>query len=134
MDNVPDRCTEEAQCQKKDAKKDKRSLTYGVLLVICQYQKCYGFHLMVESEGRKDVYTILYEYMPNCVLHSLHIIYDFGCNLREYMLNWEPLLFQHVMVYIDRFHFKGHKCFKLCSLDTNAYLLWVLFYFLLEST
>ena len=51
--------------------------------------------------GRKDLFTVLYEYMPADVLSKLIVIYDFGCNFREYTLNREPLLFRTTQVFID---------------------------------
>lgn len=115
-------CPVESQCRKKEHRhKVTRRLTYGVFIFVCEHQKCYGFHIMREPEGRKDLFTILYEYMPAEVLNGLIIVYDFGCNFREYTLNREPMLFQNTQVFIDRFHYFNHKCSKLYSLDHHLY-------------
>ena len=55
------------------------------------------------------------------IVFSQIIVYDFGCNLREYMLNREPILFRDTQIFIDRFHYKNHKCSTLFSLDFHLY-------------
>lgn len=49
-------------------------------------------------------------------------IYDFACNALEYCLNREPVMFKHTKFLVDRFHYLGHKCSKLFSMDHYAHL------------
>lgn len=49
-------------------------------------------------------------------------IYDFACNALEYCLNREPLMFKHTKFLVDRFHYLGHKCSRLFSMDHYPHL------------
>ena len=44
-------------------------------------------------------------------------VFDFGCNLHNYLLNREPRLFQYKRVLVDTFHYNNHKG---CSSGYNA--------------
>ena len=79
---------------------------------------------MKTPEGRKDAFMVLYERYPTEILKKQFIfVYDFGCNLREYLLNREPVLFQETLVLVDRFHKnKGHLCSQQFCPDTFPYL------------
>ena len=68
---------------------------------------CLGFHLMPESEGRKDPFSSLYAYLPE---PPKEIFYDFACSLSEYSLNREPHFFRETRFWHDLFHGFSHKC------------------------
>ncbi len=58
----------ELLCNKKEshgyaAKKHTARLFVGTYL----HTVCYGFHIMVASEGRKDLLKVLYEQMPGSI-------------------------------------------------------------------
>ena len=67
----------------------------------------YGFHIVESGEGRKDAFASLYKYIEQ---PPEHIFYDFACQLSEYCLNREPLLFRNTRFWHDLFHSIGHLC------------------------
>ena len=62
----------------------------------------YGFHLISGSEGRKDPFSSVFQYMES---PPEHIYYDFGCSLSDYCLNRKSTQF-----WIDEFHGHNHVC------------------------
>lgn len=46
----------------------------GVFITACEHGVVYSFHLMVDPEGRKDVFYVLYERMPKEVLDKLTVV------------------------------------------------------------
>ena len=108
-------CTKAEMLQYKNCR-----LIAGTFVGCCPHTVSYGFHLMVDPEGRKDVMKVLYKRMPQEVLDKLCIVYDFGCQEAEYMLNREPNMFRKTRVFIDRFHAMSHKCSSVFKLQ--AYL------------
>jgi hypothetical protein len=64
---------------------------------------------MRDPEGRKDLFTVLYERIPEEMFtEGFTVIYDFACNFHEYCMNREPVMFQRVKCFVDRFHKRGH--------------------------
>ena len=104
-------------CVKEEKKNyDSQRHTAGLFVASCVHGVCYGFHHMVQPEGRKDLLKVLYERFPKEVLDCVHILYDFNCQAGEYMYNRFPDLFSAIRLFIDRFHAAFHKCadvFKL---------------------
>ena len=45
------------------------------------------------------------------------VVFDFGCNLHNYLLNREPREFQFKRVLVDSFHYRNHQA---CSSSYNA--------------
>ena len=39
---------------------------------------------------------------------TLSLVYDFGCNLHNYLLNREPREIEFKRVFVDSFHYKNH--------------------------
>ena len=37
------------------------------------------------------------------------VVFDFGCNLHNFLINQEPRLFQFKRVLVDSFHFQNHR-------------------------
>lgn len=111
----------QGQCLKRPLDRSKeRWLTPGILIATCRHGVPYGFHIMFDPEGRKDVFSVLYERMPEEILANLTVIYDFGCQLSEYILNREPNLFKWVIFFVDKFHKRAnHKCKELFDLDSH---------------
>jgi hypothetical protein len=117
--NDPQESTTETElfCIKDETRSyESQKHTAGMFVASCLHGVCYGFHHMVQPEGRKDLMKVAYERFPKEVLDSLHILYDFNCQAGEYMYNRYPDLFSHTRLFIDRWHAASHKCaavFKL---------------------
>lgn len=95
----------------------------GIFVSTCVHRICYGFHIMYEPEGRKDLHKVLYERMPQEVLQNLTVVFDFACAAAPYSCRREPELFGRVKWLIDRFHSYSHKCsdfWKMASYPTIA--------------
>lgn len=116
----PQASTTEAElfCKKVETNNyESRKHTAGMFVVSCLHGICYGYHNMLQPEGRKDFTKVLYERMPSEVLDGgLFALYDFACQAAEYMYNRCPELVHGVEFKLDRFHGVSHKCagvFKL---------------------
>jgi hypothetical protein len=46
----------------------------GVFIACCEHGIVYGFHMMIDPEGRKDLFHLLYERLPQDVLDELTIV------------------------------------------------------------
>ena len=105
-------------CLKQEARNyNTRKHTAGLFVGTCLHQICYGFHCMLDPEGRKDLLKVLFERMPQEVLDVLHVVYDFNCQEAEYMLNRVPSMFAKTRLFIDRFHAMSHKCASVFKLQ-----------------
>ena len=87
-------------------KEEKRSYstqkhTAGLFVASCLHAVCYGFHHIVQPEGRKDLLKVLYERFSQEVLDQLHVLYDFNCQAGEYLLNRVPHMFSKTRLFID---------------------------------
>lgn len=103
--------TNDDECQKTESSGySSKDLIAGLFVGCCVHRICYGFHLMVEPEGRKDLMKVLYERMPEPVLNSLTILFDFSCQAGVYCVRREPIMFAQTKFLIDRFHSLSHKC------------------------
>jgi hypothetical protein len=94
----------------------QRKTNPGVMFGLCPHGIVYGFHLMAEPEGRKDIFYVIWRYWPKDMVDKLLIIFDFGCQQDEYFFNREPEFFARCRVFIDKFHGKGHTCSPLYHL------------------
>lgn len=89
---------------------NSKDLIAGLFVGCCVHRVCYGFHLMSEPEGRKDVMKVLYERMPQTVLNHMTVLFDFACQAGVYCVRREPSMFAQTKFLIDRFHALSHKC------------------------
>ena len=107
------------ECTKVEDKSYKtRDLIPGIFAACCPHQICYGFHMLVIPEERKDLMKVLYERIPEDVLKQATVLYDFACNAGEYIALREPKLFSMTQLLIDRFHSGNHKCSSLWKINT----------------
>lgn len=98
-DGGPDPCT-------KNFKKG-RNWSYCFLFFCPKHGHCYGFHLILGAEGRKDPFSALLKYLPTA---PRIIFYDFACQFSEYCLNREPGYFSKTEFFHDIFHSVNHTC------------------------
>ena len=45
-----------------------------MFITCCEHGHIYGFHMMIDPEGRKDLYHMLYERFPQDALDQLTIV------------------------------------------------------------
>ena len=82
-----------------------RHFTGGVMMFWCPHRICLGFHVVPTSEGRDDVFSVLFtrwQTPPKIV------IYDFACNLHKYSFSREPKFFANTKFLVDELHGGGH--------------------------
>lgn len=94
-------------CSKIYPQVTKRGRNFLFLWFCPLHGHCFGFHIIPESEGRKDPAASLYlfkEQAPEVV------IYDFACSLDEYVRNRESGYFSQTRFFHDIFHGFSHKC------------------------
>ena len=94
--------------------------TAGLFVGCCLHAVVYGFHMMVQPEGRKDLMKVLYERFPKEVLDLLCVVFDFNCQAAEYMLNRDPETFSDIRLLIDQFHAMSHKCADVFKMQSFA--------------
>jgi hypothetical protein len=51
-----------------------RSQVPGIFIACCEHGHVYGFHLMIDPEGRKDLFHLLYERFPQQALDKLTVV------------------------------------------------------------
>jgi hypothetical protein len=114
-----DMLTSDTVCKKADTRAYiNKDLIAGIFVGCCIHTVCYGFHLMLAPEGRKDVFKVLYERFPSEVLDHVNVIFDAACQAGEYCIKREPELFAFTNFFVDRFHGVTHTCnnfWKLAS-------------------
>eukprot|EP01113_Clastostelium_recurvatum_P016638 TRINITY_DN19582_c0_g1_i1.p1 TRINITY_DN19582_c0_g1~~TRINITY_DN19582_c0_g1_i1.p1 ORF type:complete len:371 (+),score=60.34 TRINITY_DN19582_c0_g1_i1:158-1114(+) len=102
---------EERACRKETTTDWRgRNQTHGICTCVCSHGVAYGFHMMLSGEGRTDVFHQMVTRFPQRMLDKLTVAYDFACNLAEYCLNREPMMFRNVRWVVDRFHQANHTC------------------------
>ena len=80
-------------------------------------RKVVKFSLTADAESPATVFELIYTRFPDDP--ALLIMYDNACNANHYFLNREPAFCNNMELYIDNFHFKGHKnCSR--AYDTSA--------------
>jgi p-aminobenzoyl-glutamate transporter AbgT len=79
---------------KKSMFRDKRLTVVAFFLFFCLHGFGYGTMLIKQAEGRRDPLSALYTHMP---VAPAFLIYDFGCALFEYCMNYEPYFFMSTM-------------------------------------
>ena len=79
FDDVPD-----IICQKRFPQVSKKGVSDLFLWFCPQHGHCYGFHVIPESEGRKDPHASLYTHLETA---PATVFYDFACSLSEYAKN-----------------------------------------------
>ena len=102
-----DTVDKEYRCQKFYPEVAKEGTTYLFLWFDPIHGHCYGFHIVVNSEGRKDPFSSLYMYAEK---PPSEVFYDFSCQLEEYCLNREPHFWRDCRFFHDIFHGFCHKC------------------------
>lgn len=84
----PDFANADGSCRKKeDRQTNSKNLIPGIFICVCRHQVnicavfstknlqiCYGFHLMTDPEGRKDLFYTLYERWPADKLKQLTVV------------------------------------------------------------
>jgi hypothetical protein len=69
-------------CEKtEDNTYNNKDITAGCFEGGCLHTVCYGLHMMLTPEGRKDLFKVCYERFPKEVLDELNVIFDFGCQV-----------------------------------------------------
>lgn len=100
---------DKSHCRKVFVDAAKSTVTYLFLWFDPLHGHCYGFHVIVDSDWRKDD-----PYRPFCsaLLYSVYgkFFYDFSCQLEEYALNREPVFWRNTSFFHDIFHGDSHKC------------------------
>ena len=77
-----------------------------------------GFEIMLEPESSHNFARLLMCRDINMGEGGLEgVVFDFGCNLHNYLLNREPRDFQFKRVLVDAFHYRNHKS---CSTSYNS--------------
>ena len=118
-DNIDVSAESLEECSKVATKNYKsKDLTPGLFVACCPHTICYGYHMMLVPEGRKDLLKVLYERIPMEELQNLTVMYDFACNAAEYITLREPKLFATTRFVIDRFHSVNHKCSSFWKLTS----------------
>ena len=72
---LPTKHATDGSCRKKE--QDKGSDRYqllGIFIVCCEHGHIYGFHMMIDPEGRKDLFHLLYERYPQTELDGLTVV------------------------------------------------------------
>ena len=98
----------DAKCRKHFLHYSRR--TGGTFCVFCPHGINVGFHLLLTSEGRKDMYYALRRYWPSA---PRFVIYDFACACKAYMnapTRKHDGWFDSTTWYVDSFHSKNHTC------------------------
>ena len=89
---------------------DRNKKTGGIFLFFCIHSICIGYHVMVNSEGRRDVAFALRRYWP---VAPRYVVYDFACSCQKYVDNNglnDDGFFDRTTWLIDNFHSMNHKC------------------------
>jgi hypothetical protein len=108
-----------AECTKIENKGYRgKDQVAGLFIACCPHTINYGRSVMFAPEGRKDLFKVLYERLPQAVLDSLTVIYDFACQAGEYCISREPKMFCLTKFLIDRFHSNNHKCASFWKLHS----------------
>jgi hypothetical protein len=92
----------------------------GLWVTMCmKHQTIVGYHIMPQSEGRRDAIFPLYRFMEK----PPHAYFaDFACGTEETALNYAPAFFKLVQFYHDVFHGCTHLCSdKFCSRRLAAF-------------
>lgn len=80
----------------------------GIWITVCMIHECIvGYHLIKNSEGRRDAIVPLYRYME---LPPKACWFDFGCGVDESCANWLPEFFAETQFFHDCFHGYSHVC------------------------
>ena len=90
----------EYRCQIFYPEVAKERTTYLFLWFDPIHGHYYGFHIVVNSEGRKDPFSSLYMYAEK---PPSEVFYDFSCQLEEYCLNREPHFWRDCKFFHDIF-------------------------------
>ena len=87
-ENVAEEEEDDLLCNKDESRGyAHKKHTAGLFVGCCLHAVVYGFHMMVQPEGRKDLMKVLFERFPKEVLDQLCVVFDFNCQAAEYMLN-----------------------------------------------
>jgi hypothetical protein len=64
----------DGNCHKKEQGSGSMHCMVPVCIVCCEHGVVYGYHMMVDPEGRKDLFYVLYERFPQPVLDDLTVV------------------------------------------------------------
>jgi hypothetical protein len=99
---------ESTRCKKTFGPTVRQKGSTFLMLCFCPlHGHCHGFHMVPESEGRKDPHAAMLCYLPK---PPLEVYYDFACGLSEYCWNREPFFYAGTRFFHDTFHRFSHKC------------------------
>jgi hypothetical protein len=91
--------------------------TGGYLLLCYDVTRVRRFHVMRDSEGRNDPFSVLKTFLRH---PPKVVVYDFACSLEEYSLNRDPFWFRDTLFCSDSFHWGNHtgyvRCVMTCEL------------------
>jgi hypothetical protein len=93
--------------------------TWGLFFVFCACGHMYGFHEILNAEGRKDAYYVLRYLMKEA---PKVVIYDFACQLEEYCMARDPEYFKDTVFLIDHFHTYNHTCSRIYKISAYPVL------------
>lgn len=80
----------------------------GIWINLCMiHERVIGFHVIHNSEGRRDALIPIYRFMESPPLVMWN---DFGCGCEESGLNWLPHFFHRTQHFHDMFHGFSHIC------------------------
>lgn len=80
----------------------------GLWVCMCMiHETVVGYHLIHNSEGRRDALTPIYRFKEN---PPKACWYDFGCGCEESALNWLPEFYLETQFFHDCFHGFSHVC------------------------
>ena len=103
-------------CNKKFSKNSKFAPGLFHIGCCCQRNVTLGFEIMLQPESSHNLARLLL--CRDMDMDKLEgIVFDFGCNLHNYLLNREPRQIQFKRVLVDTFHYNNHKG---CSSSYNA--------------
>ena len=94
-------------CSKNYPIVGKKGTTYLFLWFCPLHGHCFGYHMIPIAEGRKDPSASLYLFKENA---PEIVMYDFSCQLDEYVRNRESGFYSKTRFFHDIFHGYSHKC------------------------
>lgn len=98
-----------------------KRFTNGVLTVqcCCPYPKLLGFVILQQPESTAMALTSI---LTHFSIPPANIFYDNGCNLYASTVLRTPWLLHLSNIYVDRFHYRTHKCASLFDASTYLHL------------
>jgi hypothetical protein len=87
----------------------------GIFIVCCEHGVVYGFHIMVDPEGRKDLFYTLYERFPQESLDKLTVVHT----------HTHALIHLHTcaLAFIYHAHMYAHMCAILVLTNSCRFMI-----------